>query len=526
MVRSDVPQALWGVGNAASCNINGFLFQVGMTAVPMYTLCLCIYYVCKMKGKMTDAQFTTKIEKKMHLFIILSNLGMYLTTMGMGIINPGVLGNLCTIAAFPTGCRQNPEMFGECDPFIANASAIFAVATSSVIPIVCLFGILACMAILFWNVVVMNRIFGRARGMQRIPRTARRREATSAMVTGISSRRSNEESSSMNSSEHSIDVISFPLPMDQSPETSHGQNSLNGVENNASDRGRLSVSNPQSTTNRTFNSANRDPDSVSRLYKKELVIQACSYVAVYCTTIFVFSTFTTMLILGIPPGKKFIVATSALYPLGGFLNILVYTRPSVANFLRKCPECSRLVAFWLVLKAGGEVPDENEWMDRKQNRRSVCDLCWLLFTKKNVTRDEEGGPVLVVSQDTISDLPFGMPSHPLPPDESLPDSGMGMNGLSQSLESANVAHRSPEDWSHLEGEGSKLAIIPERESSVLESSIVEESSEKLISQEYAVDVSSTKSSSASRKVEKRRKDEWEEMWEHTFKRVREWTPSM
>eukprot|EP00553_Chaetoceros_curvisetus_P001335 CAMPEP_0204622506 /NCGR_PEP_ID=MMETSP0717-20131115/8152_1 /ASSEMBLY_ACC=CAM_ASM_000666 /TAXON_ID=230516 /ORGANISM="Chaetoceros curvisetus" /LENGTH=90 /DNA_ID=CAMNT_0051637237 /DNA_START=872 /DNA_END=1141 /DNA_ORIENTATION=- len=46
------------------------------------------------------------------------------------------------------------------------------------------------------------------------------------------------------------------------------------------------------------------------------------------------------------------------FPLGGFLNILVYTRPKVASLRRTHPECSRIRGFWMVLHAGGEIPDE------------------------------------------------------------------------------------------------------------------------------------------------------------------------
>ncbi len=564
MVRSDIPQGLWGLGNTGTCNMNGFLFLVGMTTVPMYTLCLCIYYVCKIKGKMNDAQFATKIEKKMHIFIIVSNLGLFLTAMGMGTINPGVLGNICTTAAFPTGCRQNPEMFGECDPFIAKAAAIYVLITSAV-PMLCFVGIVGCMAILFWNVLLMDKIFGTgARGrLGRAPSRAENMDgiiATSTRrITGTAPfRRSREESSS-------IVVIdaesSFPLRLESSEETSFGQNDLildpSGDEENC-----LSVSNPQSLANdrnddicekssrseyENIHNAqassnlheniqvNRDPESISRLYKKELVKQACGYVAVFCTTIFICTAFNISLILGIPPGKDFVLATCVLYPLGGLFNILVYTRPSVASFLRKCPECSQLSAFWLVLKAGGEVPDENEWRDAQQQRRSLSGIFRLPFVprKEATLRNQEvcqvqvnddscnHGQVVFANQEAISDLPFGMPSHPPLPDESLPNSASGINGLSQSIESGDVAHRSREDWSHLEGEGSRMAAIPEGDSSALESS-----NEILVSQEHAVDVSSTLSSSASQKVEKCREDDWDNMWEDTFKRVRRWTPSM
>jgi len=40
------------------------------------------------------------------------------------------------------------------------------------------------------------------------------------------------------------------------------------------------------------------------------------------------------------------------------VNILIYTRPHAVSLRRNHPNCSRIKALWLVLKAGGEVPDE------------------------------------------------------------------------------------------------------------------------------------------------------------------------
>ncbi len=545
MVRSDVPQALWGLGNAGTCNINGFLFHIGMTAVPMYTLCLCVYYVCKIKSKMNDAQFATIIEKKMHIFIIVTNLSLYLAAMGMGIVNPGVMGNICTTAAYPTGCRQNPEKFGECDPFIADASTIY-ILINATIPFLCLLGILGCMAILFWHVLMMDRMFGRARETQ--GRSGSREENGDAIITtpvetlsATPSRGSREESQST----ISIDAVSFPIPMKKSTE-SFGQNIF--IYSSSDEENCLSASNSQASANgpnddihensrsnseyvqtaqasstlESQDQTNRDPETISRLYKKELLTQACGYVAIFCTTVFIFTAFNIILISGVSPGKKLLLATSVLYPLGGFLNIIVYTRPSVSSFLRKCPECSRFQAFWLVLKAGGEVPDDKKWRDEQQHQKSSCGL-FRLFAKKHDNKEsgqEESGNNNNIdqspfpSQETVSDLPFGMPSQP-PLDESMPNSALGINGLSQSIDSANIAHRSLEDWTHLEGEGSRMAAIPEGDSD-----IAFESSELLVSQHHAVDVSSTLSSSASQKAERRKKEDWDQMWEDTFNRVR------
>ncbi len=245
------------------------------------------------------------------------------------------------------------------------------------------------------------------------------------------------------------------------------------------------------------------------------------------------------------PNEFLGIITALLYPLGGFFNILVYTRPNVASFLRKCPECSWCEAFWLVLKAGGEVPDENEWQDaRQQRRRPCCCIFCLSSTNKcgeegqnNIGdpggRDDDAvGDSSAISQpninkinvpdqeETISDLQFGMPSQPPAPYEILPDSNLGINGVSESIDSDNIAYRASEDWSHLEGEGSRMMAIEEGDDE--SSGALVESSEILVSEEHAVDVSSTLSSSASQREEKRKKEDFDAMWEATFDRVRKY----
>ncbi len=537
MIRSDSPQALWGLGNVSTCNINGFLALLGSTAVPMYTLCICIYYVCKIKGKMTDEQFASKIEKKMHIFIIVFNVAIYLTAMGMGVINPGIMGNVCAAASYPTGCRLYPEYVGECDPFIAEAANIFIIISSIVVPFLCLIGIIGCMALLFWNVLMMDQISGR-------PSEGGETEQRDSTGYATGTRRCtrllreiplDEQISSIcrSSDDESDDSFLFPVSTIQTTEISHAE--IRDPEDVLEVKTSQTLTDPKCglTQNHDSNHEiqeypklqnNFDLQTISRIYKRELVTQACCYVAVFCCTIFINSTINIKLIFGYQPNKALMMTTTALFPLGGFFNILVYTRPNVASFLRKCPECLWYEAFWLVLKAGGEVPDENEWRNaRQQQGRSCCCIFCPFFASR---RDDAPGASSVVSQvnvpdkEAISDLQFGMPSQPVAPDEELPDSNLGIDGLSQSIESDNVAHRVTKEWSHLVGEDSKMAAIQEEKGDSNSGAL--KSSEILDSEDYSVDAMSTLSLSDSQKKDERRKDDFDAMWEATFDRVKKY----
>ncbi len=163
LTRSDVDQALWGVGNKHTCRFDGLLYLVGSTTTPMYTVCLCVYYVCKLKDRMTDAQFACRIEKKMHITIIVSNLVLYFTALGMDIINPTFLGNFCAAAPVPTGCNVDPEIYGECIPNIEEAAYVFTFISIVLVPVMSLLGIIVCIVMIFWHVLKREIIFGRTR---------------------------------------------------------------------------------------------------------------------------------------------------------------------------------------------------------------------------------------------------------------------------------------------------------------------------------------------------------------------------
>ncbi len=307
--RTDTPQAIWAIGNERSCEFCGFLYMAGSTAVPMYTLCLCIYYVCKLKGKMTDGEFSRRVETKMHTSIILFNLGLYLTALGMDTINSGTFGNLCLVTATPTGCRQNPEVFGECDPATARISKNILLVPHVWMPMVSIIGIIVCLAVIFWNVVVSERIFGHP------------------------------------------SEISRGTDQTQSDQTNQEGETANGV---------LSLN------------ARNDSRAILRLYKRELVIQAFCYVLVFLLSMMPYLTLSLILLDGSHPSRNHYRIGAIMNPLGGFFNIIVFSRMNVESFHRRHPECSRIKAFWLVIKAGGGMPNDRNWnqSNNRTRRRS------------------------------------------------------------------------------------------------------------------------------------------------------------
>jgi len=103
------------------------------------------------------------------------------------------------------------------------------------------------------------------------------------------------------------------------------------------------------------------PGATVRVYRKEIVIQACLFVLSFFV-IFLFWWVSNLTLLAKKKLPNVVTyAMSFFYPLGGLFNVLVYTRPKVVNFRIKYAEHNHswLRAFYLVLKNGGEMPSKS-----------------------------------------------------------------------------------------------------------------------------------------------------------------------
>jgi hypothetical protein len=63
-------------------------------------------------------------------------------------------GKWCSFAPIPAGCRQNPEIYGECDETISRNAKLLPFATRFLTPLLCLAGIIVCMAKICWHVMI------------------------------------------------------------------------------------------------------------------------------------------------------------------------------------------------------------------------------------------------------------------------------------------------------------------------------------------------------------------------------------
>ncbi len=282
---------------AISCKANGFMLYVGGLSVTMYTFSLCLYYLCKLRYKMSDDVFRYKIEKKLHIFIVVFCLVVTIAALSMDTFHTNPIHlSFCYISNIPTGC--DPDI-GECDPNIQARVSIFLMIIQVVIPALCFIGITITMGLLYQHAFVWNQ-------------TIEREVRNSISLRDMHRKEKEGESLEIASDEAADEEMEDPLERVQ---------------------------------------------NLSRLYRREITIQATSYFLAFCFTYIpmMFGVILDIYYINHSVLDAIVIFT---YPLGGFLNILVYTRPKVASLRRDHPECSRLRGFWLVLRAGGEIPNE------------------------------------------------------------------------------------------------------------------------------------------------------------------------
>lgn len=295
-----VPAGLWAHGNDITCRTNGVFFILGSRGISLYVLMLCLYSALKTKRSwgITDTKFCEKIEKKLHVFIIMFAVGLSIAGLATKTINSNVVASVCLFSALPTTCRQNPNI--ECNPGSAETTKLFISISSTGLEMFCLIGVVVCMVIICINIFKQGRI---TRGIAR--------------------------------------------------DSTHRTN--------------------RDETRTTFGASNEivpspPTDRIAKEFEKEVFIQALLFVIAYLVTYFARWVSIIELMRGNQPSEAWLLACFLFYPLGGFFNVLVYTRPKVAVFKRRHPEYSLIKAFWLIIKSGNQIP---ELPDNSGNEGSI-----------------------------------------------------------------------------------------------------------------------------------------------------------
>jgi len=352
-----------------SCKVNGFFMSTGANAVILYTFFLCVYYLYKLKYKMSDDAFKNRIEKKFHTFIVVFCLSVNIAALAMDTFHTsGFLRSFCGVNSTPTGCRNNPEIVGECDPIVTKRANIFIFGTNVALPIICFMGIIISMSLLYQHAYVLNKTIEEELKFSIQMRASSNPSSASASLKSghLSSWRGSSSNTILRTSknhgggEEASDPAVEPGDVETQMTTSnHESNPTSMTTRNLVGEESLDVGMVEPVDEEVTETPQDRVQHLSRLYRREMNLQASCYVGAFCFTYIpmIICVFLTIY-------KEYPVTISAVvvltFPLGGFLNILVYTRPMIASLRRTNPECSRLRAFWLVLRAGGEIPSAND----------------------------------------------------------------------------------------------------------------------------------------------------------------------
>lgn len=102
-------------GNLYSCAIDGVVFLTGASGVQYYVVVLCFSFLYKIKYNMKDKDFLKKYDKWIHIAFL-----TYATLINIGLLVSKNIyatesGAFCyPHKAYPFGCDEDPEVYGEC----------------------------------------------------------------------------------------------------------------------------------------------------------------------------------------------------------------------------------------------------------------------------------------------------------------------------------------------------------------------------------------------------------------------------
>ncbi|GFH55748.1 hypothetical protein CTEN210_12224 [Chaetoceros tenuissimus] len=307
------PKHIFGIGNEQSCDAIGFFTVVGSLAVPLYTLHLTYYFLKRVKYKVKPRDFAYGEEKWLHILTWLFSIIISVYAVVKGQINPTRNGASCYIASSPLGCGKDDEQ--ECvrgeGARKTNALAVVFVF----IVFIALFCVLGAFSL-------------------HVYRSEKQLQPTKAKAKEVIAQKKKE----------SEDVF---------------------VEN-----GKIRQEALDAQVNEEAPSPARENEAVLR-YAKQAMDLVLTKSAVGQSSLYIFAFMLIYIgpIISRVKGQSIrfdevmFWITSIFYPLGGFFNMIIYTRPKVKALKKVVPELSNFMAFLAVLVSGGETPNVMDIME-------------------------------------------------------------------------------------------------------------------------------------------------------------------
>ena len=232
-------------------------------------------------------------------------------------------------ASIPPGCRDNPNY--ECE---RGHMAFPFIIITNIVSIFSVIGVIIMMTMMCSKILYRQKVtYGRARKSSQVSSTS----------LGSNNRRSSNEFTMEENLAHQQDE--------------------QGYENSI-----LLRCIPLLAIFRNRQPGETDSMYISRIRVAEMVTQAFLYVLSFFVT-FVFTWVASVYYLaGGSPPLWTLYPFAWLYSSGGFLNMLVFTRPKVKILRMRYSDLTWLRAFYLVIKEGGEVPDLEDELNEENQR--------------------------------------------------------------------------------------------------------------------------------------------------------------
>jgi hypothetical protein len=382
---------MWGaVGNHPVCSFQGFMTVVGFAGAALYTFSLTLYFLLRLRFKMTDMSIKQKVEPLLHLIPILYAWGVGIFIYAMDQYNPA--GPICWIAPSPPGCKSNADV--DCIETLVDIETMQWIAAGC--PIFFVFFANCLILVVIWN---HTRNYTTPSSTNTSTLSQMRQRSSVLMSSIIKRGRDNDNGHSRNkySGDHIENSTSEPTKVDESkisPSLRHlfdGKKvETNQVENHEamehegcqtpinSPRPVLSEIDP----NGPLAARLSRPSKASQRRQNEISNRAYAYIAGFMIT----NLFTGIYRIWDQQSGNvpfvIIYLSRLLYPLQGLFNVLIYTYPHVTSF-RSRTGSSYLVAFFKVLRAGGDNDIErNSKSDRRDSARKM-DLLTIQYQRNS-----------------------------------------------------------------------------------------------------------------------------------------------
>ena len=321
--RTDPVKKSWlALGNQTSCQLFGFFLFAGHNGTLFYSLSLNIFYLCLVKYRVRRENFRHRIEPFLHGVPIAWAFTSASSIVAAGYMNPGASPDReCFINDYPAGCLLDINI--EC---IRGQNADLYRVLFHFGPIILTYlGIILTLGMLWHSVNSLERRMERHR-------------MRSSVVSVSALRRKTSQTQSNTAS---------------IPRSGLELNAVETIEKKTNKIWQTMV------TSRTkgSNTNSRKPFQRSLQRRKKsrpFLVQAKWYSIVFFVVYFFPVIVTVRYLAGMPHSAILLSLAKVFNPLQGALNILVYTRPHVANELSRNPNMTWWGAFKKVIKSGGD----------------------------------------------------------------------------------------------------------------------------------------------------------------------------